>query len=237
MSRSFHPRRIVRTLLVLLALSCLAVVAAQEAPREGITVRGHGTVYGEPDEAVLQVGVEFTDPEARTLIESTSEAMRGVQEALRDAGVEERDIRTVTFDLYQEEPQDREGTSLPARYRLVHLVEVTVREVDDVGEILSVAVEAGADRIGGVRFGLSDASALEAQARRGAVEEARDKAAQLAQAAGRTLGEVLRIDELGDAPASRAGFESRALTMESSAPVASGSLAVRVDVSVVYALE
>lgn len=229
-----------------LALACAALIAvlslgtagAQEAVQEQVRVSGSGVVYGEPDQAVLELGVEATDPDARTVIDATSEAMTALQAALQAMGVDERDIRTVVFDLYREEPYGDDGEPQPVRYRLIHLVEVTVRDVDAVGDLLAAAVEAGADRVGGVRFGLSDASELEAQARRVAVENARAKAEDLAEAAGRSVGRALSIDEGGMLPPPQP-TESRMMSLDAggAAPVSAGQLAVRVDVYVVYALE
>lgn len=233
----------VTALVMLLSLGAaraqdLGPARAYEAPGDRVVVSGQGVVYGEPDQAVLELGVEATDADARAVIEATSEAMRELQEALVAQGVREDDIRTTIFDLYREEPLDGGGEPLPERYRLIHMVEVTVREVSAVGDILAEAVDAGADRIGGVRFGLSDPGALQEQARRAAVQDARSKAETLSEAAGRTLGEALRIEETDGAEPPRP-FESRTMSLAAAdaAPVAPGRLAVRVNVTVAYALE
>ena len=224
--------------LILLLAAGLGAAPAQEAPLpDQVTVRGEGTVHGTPDEAVLELGVEAVDADARTVIDRTSAAMTSLQEALSLHGVDERDVRTTVFDLYREEPRDEEGAPLPARYRLVHLVQVTLRDIDAVGDVLASAVEAGADRVGGIRFRIADVSELEDQARRAAVADARETAETLAEAAGRSLGPALRIGEIDEPPRPTGGFESRAMALDSAAPVATGQLAVTVTVSMVYALE
>lgn len=223
---------------VLLALLSLGTAAAQEVQRDQVTVPGSGAAYGEPDQAVLELGVEAADRDARSVIDATSEGMRRLLQALESQGIPDRDVRTVRFDLHREEPYDDRGEeATPVRYRLVHLVEVTVRDVNAVGDVLVAAVDAGADRIGSVRFGLAEPAALEERARRAAMDDARAKARQLADAAGRSLGAALRIDEAGDVQPPRPESARMMSLGGDAAPVTTGRLAVRVSVRVVYELE
>lgn len=223
--------------IVLAALLLAGAAAAQEAVAEpGVVVRGSGIAYGEPDRAVLELGVQTRDPDVRRALAEADDTMRRVRRALRAAGVAEEDFRTTTFQLWREEEFDRDGAPRGAAYRVTHLVEATVREVEGVGEVIAGAVEAGANQIGGVRFALAHPAELERRARTQAMEDARAKAEQLAEAAGARLGDALTIQETGgggDPPMPLAMMEARAA---GPSPVSAGQLAVRVEVTVRYAL-
>jgi uncharacterized protein YggE len=72
---------------------------------------------------------------------------------------------------------------------------VTVRDTDQLGELLDAAVNAGANSIYGVTFYVDDQTAAASEARVEAVEDARTKAEELASAAGMTLGPMVALSE------------------------------------------
>lgn len=223
-----------RTLVAVLAVLTLGAAALAQ---EGVTVQGAGVVHGEPDRAVLELGVQTRDPDVRAALAEADELMRAVRRALLRAGVAEEDLRTTTFQLWREENYDREGVLRGSIFRVTHLVEATVREVDAVGEVIAGAVEAGANQIGGVRFAIADPAELERRAREAAVEDARAKAEQLARAAGARLGPVEMIVESGGGGAPPVPVAMMEARVGGGSPVSTGQLAVRVEVMVRYGLE
>ena len=116
---------------------------------------------------------------------------------------------------------------------------MTVRDTDNLGEILDAAVTAGANSIYGVTFYVDDQTAAASEARVKAVENARTKAEELATAAGMTLGPVVAIAEgappvIGPIYAGRGGGE---MAMDAAAvPVEPGSTTVAVDVTMTFEL-
>lgn len=238
------PRLGVALLWTLLALALPGALAAQEAGPPGadrIEVAGRGIVHGEPDVAHVQLGVERTAPEVGAALSDANQALAAVREALLQHGVAEEDVRTETFDVRQDRQRDGEGRVQDTTYRVVHMLAVRSTDLDGLGELLSAAVNTGADRIGAIRFELEDPGALEERARTLAMEDARGKARQLADAAERTLGPVRVVREGGgggltgdDAPAAEL-LSARAVA--SDVPVATGTLAVEVRLEVIFALE
>ena len=77
-------------------------------------------------------------------------------------------------------------------------IEVRVDEIDRVGEILDVVVQAGATSVSGVRFDLQDRADVERDALRLAVVDARGRAEAAAAGAGRTVDRILKIDDTRD---------------------------------------
>jgi uncharacterized protein YggE len=113
---------------------------------------------------------------------------------------------------------------------------VTVRDLGRLGDLLDGALTAGADGVGGVRFFVTDDTALRDRPRRAAVTDARRAAKVLAEAADARLGRIMSIAEGGASPAPR----PRALAMAAGSarvPVAPGEIVARVRVHVVYVLK
>jgi uncharacterized protein YggE len=126
----------------------------------------------------------------------------------------------------------------PPSYEVFHAsntVEVTVRDLDKAGAIISAATRAGSNEIGGIDFTIEDPKPIEEKAREKAVADARARAEQLAKLAGVTLGPVLSIQESGGGgyyPAPMAMMKSAA----ADAPVERGELKVTRQVQVRFAI-
>lgn len=120
-------------------------------------------------------------------------------------------------------------------YNATNSVEVTIRDLNAAGKVLSAATSAGADQLYGIRFELEDLSPLQGEARQKAVADARSRAERLAQLAGVKLGPAVSIMEMegGNGPIMPM---SSMMRMDASAPVERGELTVTSTVQIVYAL-
>lgn len=225
--------------LMLVTLATLGSSLAQ-APQAGtLTVTGSGTVYGQPDRALLEIGVNLSDETLSVALENANSAIRDISEALREAGVAEDDIRTSYFNIWQEQPYSPEGPAGTPIYRVNHILSVTVRDTGEVGELLDAAIDAGANTVNGVQYTLADPETLAGEAREAAFANARAKAEQLAELAGRELGPVLALsDGSGFLPVAPVAAEGMAMRgdMGSSVPVTGGQLAVSASVTVQFGL-
>jgi uncharacterized protein YggE len=85
--------------------------------------------------------------------------------------------------------------SIRGHYRVTNMVEVTIRDLNQVSQILGRATEVGVNNVWGVSFELEDPYALRAQARAQAMERAKQSAAELARLAGVKLGDVVAVSE------------------------------------------
>jgi hypothetical protein len=155
----------------------------------------------EPDIAVLSIGVEAL---AKALPDATRDAdarMRRVVDALKEAGVDPRDVRTTRYDVGMERRFDPKlGT--PGEivgYRVVHELRVVVRDRDPAraGAALEAALGAGSNLVHSVSFEKDDSTAERSRALALAIEAARAKAEVMARAAGVTLGELREVSEAG----------------------------------------
>lgn len=218
------------TLLVLLVPG---VARAQAEP--GIHVTGSGVAYGAPDQALIDIGVSVDDPSVAEVLRRAEEAMQDVRQAALALGVEEADVRTVSFNVWREELRDRDGNVTGERYHVQHSYQVVARDASAVGALLTAMVEAGANQVGGIQYTLSDPAELQRQAREAAMSDARRKAEELASLAGLTLGTPYTITEFTAAGGPSAAYALREGLGGGS--VSAGELAVRIDVEVRFAVE
>ncbi len=120
-------------------------------------------------------------------------------------------------------------------YTATNSVEVTIRNLDAAGTVVSAATSAGANQLYGIRFEIEDLAPLLADARKKAVDDARQRAERLAQLAGVKLGPAVSITELDGGGGGPVPMYAMA-KMESAAPVERGELTVSTSVQIVYAL-
>jgi uncharacterized protein len=221
--------------VVLAAALLTAPALAQVIPPAAISVTGEATVSVPPDLAEIDGGVTSEAKTAREASEANNAAMGKVLQALKGAGIEEKDIQTARLSLQPQSAPNRSGPAAIAGYRAGNRVTIRVRDVTKVASVIDTLVGAGANEIGGINFVVSQASKLLDEARERAVADARRKAEIYARAAGVTLGAPLSISEQGNA--APVPYRRMAAGMAASAPVAHGEETLAVTVSVSWAIK
>jgi len=212
-----------------------APVLAQVVPPATISVTGEATVSVPPDLAQIDGGVTSEAKTAREASEANNAAMGKVLQALKGAGIEEKDVQTSRLSLQPQSAPNRTGPSAISGYRASNRVTIRVRDVTKVANVIDTLVGAGANEIGGINFVVSQASKLLDEARERAVADARRKAEIYAKAAGVTLGAPLGISEEGNS--APVPYRRMAAGMAVSAPVAQGEETLAVTVSVSWAIK
>ncbi len=227
----------------LVALACTektTTVLPGNEEQPGISVSGSGSAFGQPDVAVLSLGV---DAEADSVAEAraeAAEAMDAMLAALKEGGVADEDVQTTRFNV---EPRYdyRDDQRRLIGFAVTNLVTAKIREIDEVGDLIDTTLAAGGDlaRIEYLSFTIDDPSALEDEARREAMEDARSRAETLAEAAGVELGAPHSISEGGGpVPIAFGAADAMRLAEEDvETPIELGELEVQVSVQVVYRLE
>ena len=138
------------------------------------------------------------------------------------------------------EPPARQPVRTAYVYNASNTVYVTVRDLSKLGDVLSRAVEAGANRAWGISFEIDEDDSLVREARAQAVQDARARARQLAKLADVRLGRVLSIAdaEFGGGGPTPPPMPGRfAMAEMKSVPTESGQLAVRHQVQVVFEID
>ncbi len=200
---------------------------------------GQGTASARPDLARIALSVESVDEDADRAIRDNNRRTQAVIEAAKQLGVEEEDIQTTDYRLWIEERHDNNGWPTgERRYHVTNSLVIRLRAIDKTGELLSAIIEAGANKIQDISFGIADTSALEEEARRQAIANARAKAETMAQALGVEVGDVLYVTESHYVPTIY-GMAEEAKMMAAateSVPIETGSFNVKVNVTVIFAI-
>ena len=223
--------------LAMVAALPMAAAAAEDGPAT-LTVSGEATASAAPDMATIRIGVETEAETAGAALEANNAEASRMIESLKGAGVAAKDIQTGTLMVHPRHAnmdRTRPGEAPEiVGYRVINEVAVTIRDLDGFGALLDRVVEAGANRINAIRFGLTDDSELGDEARREAVADARRRAGVLAEAAGVRLVRVLSVTDGGGGPRPMPAMMERAQAMDMNVPVEAGEVAVRASVTVVW---
>lgn len=221
------------------------LAAARSAPAavpEGVTVTGDGRVTGEPDTLRATVGVHVVRADVDEAFEDAATAADRVLDAIREQGVEDEDIQTRDFSVRPEREHRPEGPPRVTGYAVRNLVEVTIHDVDQAGELLAAVADAAGDdaRVEGLRFSLEDNEDQLAAAREDAFDDARSKAEHYAELAGAELGELVSVTETSAQlpPPTPLPTDEAALAPDRArAPILPGEQEVGVQIRATWALQ
>ena len=213
-------------LLILGLTGCTAQNSAQ-APAESVTAGGSGRATAAADVVQLTLGVDSEGADTGTVRQQNAETVQAAVDFLTGMGVDQSDIRTESINL---------GERYNGGYEMSTTLTVLLREPDRAGEAIDGVVEAGVNNIYDVEYGVADEAALYEKALEDAAADARESAQKMAEAAGRTLGEVISVEESSDGSAAVRQQEEDGSFSDGvlSSP---GDLSVTAEVRVTFALE
>ena len=208
---------------------------------QGITVVGIGTATGTPDMAQVNVGVETEAVDVQKAVNDNQTKMTALLAALKAQGIDSKDIRTSNYSVYTERvtppASSAEVSSDQMLYHVTNQVDVTVRDVNQIGDVLDKAVAAGANNIYGVNFSVENTAKLEADARAKAVADGRARAEELAQLNGVQLGDVLTVSEVVGSSPYPMDYSAKGMGGGGGTPVQPGELEMSVSIQITYAVK
>lgn len=161
---------------------------------EGITVTGEGIAYATADIARVRFGVQETANSVDTVRDRLNDKIDRVRDELDELNIDDKDIKTVEYNLYPERDY-RYNPSRITGYTGRHSYLVTIRDLDDINDVVDAITRAGANDVSNVTFDLDDPDEYVEEAREEAIEEAKDKAADIAKSADIKLGKLISIRE------------------------------------------
>ena len=238
---------------VLPAAAAPAKQAATQAPAGAvvsrtITVVGNGEIKVKPDVANTTVGVEALGPTVDAAMADAGARMTSVLAALKKMGIADKDIQTSNFSINFERQGDQKPVTAQATpgkfeppagfYRVSNMVQVTIRDLTKVGDVIDTAVTAGANNVWGISFSLDNTKALETQAREAAVKDARARAEALAGLTNVQVGDVMAISEVvGNQPVPMYSSAKAQGLGGGGTPSEPGEVTFTTQIQVVYAIK
>jgi len=238
--------------LIILAVSALKefrFIGSGVAASNTISVSGKGEVFAVPDTATFSYSVMDTAKDVVTAQTSVNTKGNAIMAYLKGQGIAEKDIQTTDYSVNPH--YEWKQTICPAGgycpggkqtltgYDVNETVTVKVKDTNKAGELLSGIGSKGATNLSGLSFTIDDQTALEAQARTKAIDDARKKAEELAKELG---VDIVRVVGFSEDNGGRQYYAAKTMAMDSaagaqSAPapeIAMGQNKITSNVSVTY---
>ncbi|HEX8087602.1 MAG TPA: SIMPL domain-containing protein [Blastocatellia bacterium] len=197
-------------------------------PRPSIRVTGEAIIVAKPDQALIDVGVVTQAQNAQDAASQNAQKQEAVISALRKAMGAGADIKTTGYSLNPNyRYPERGGQPTITGYTASNTVQVKTGDLTQLGKIIDLATQSGANNIQSLRFMLKDEQAARANALREAAIRARAKADALASALGLRVQRVLFVEESGQATPLPIYARAEMAAAPAQTPVEPGTIDVR----------
>jgi uncharacterized protein YggE len=223
-------------------IGCAAAATTDTVNSNVISVSGSGSVTGSPDRAQLTFGVQTENANVKTAQSDNAVQMNAVIDALVAAGIPKDQMKTTGYSIY---PVYQDSTGLLNQkiksYQVTNTLQVTLKDVNQTGNVIDTAVTAGVNNVNSIQFMLSDeqAQSLRSEALKNAVILARADANVVAAALGVNITGVQSADiSQGYTPIVYDNYQAGAATAKSvvPTPVQPGDITVTAQVSITYSI-
>ena len=177
------------------------------SPKQPFTVQGSSTLTAEPDQAQIYFAVTKT---SLTLSEAQSQAntfVNTIVTNLQALGIAKKYIKTENYNSYPNYEQPNPKMMMPVRpdiqtqtivsYTVSENVTITIHDITNINKVIDAVTKDGAENISGPNLNFSEDKqrSLTNEARVKAITDAKQKAHDIAQAAGIHLGRIVNIQE------------------------------------------
>lgn len=179
-----------------------------------ITLGGHGEVSAIPDIANIYFTIQKEGKTVKEAQDAVALIEKSALDFLKNNGVAEKDIKTsnssfnpkyqYVYDAKSLMPCNefgcppRPGKNVISGYEASESITVKIRKVDDVGAVMQGLGTTGVSDLNGPNFAIDNEDSLKAEARKKAIDDAREKAKVLAKDLGVTLGRIANFSESGN---------------------------------------
>jgi hypothetical protein len=177
--------------------------SVQPGTYRSFSVTGEGRAITVPD--VAQFTFSVISQGGKDVVKTQQDNTKKVNAViafLKENGIDAKDIKTQGYNV---DPQyqyyECRGGACPpptiTGYNVTQTVLVKIRNFDKTGDILSGVVAKGANSVSQLSFVTDDPTGVKSLAREEAIKKAKDKAEEVAKAAGFKIGKLIAIDEGG----------------------------------------
>lgn len=193
---------------------CLCIAAstmAQSNMDALVTVTGEGKIIAVPDLVTINLGVETTGKDPKTVKAENDQAIDAVLSYTKKMGITQNNVKTEYVNLNKNYNYDNKTTTYTARQTM----SIKMENMDKYEEVVEGLMTEGVNTINGIQFSTSKQEEYEQKARTQAVLNAKEKAQQYLSPLGQKVGSVRTITESG-----ASSPQPRSMMMKSSAMMA-----------------
>ncbi len=225
----------IKTLLIL-AITTTTMMAQNTLPPPTIDVTGEGIVRTVPDEVTINIRIENTGENTKILKEQNDATINEVLKFLKKTGIDDKDVRTEYMNLSKNYDYNSKTYTFAANQSL----SVKLRDLKKYEPVMKGLLDTGINRIDGVSFSSSNKEALESQARKKAVENAKMKAVEYASVLSQTVGKAVSISEFRNSAGPQPMMYKSAMMADESSgsqqTISPGEMEIRTTVNVSFLL-
>lgn len=209
-------------------------------PATTISVSGEGKEFIKPDIATINIGVIKQNADLLVAQKEATDVMGRAIATLKGKGIEDKDLKTVSFNIYPQYDYVR-GVQRFRAYEVRQTLEVKIRDLSKIGEILSNLAGVGANEIGSLNFTVDNPKATQEKARAAAIKEAKDKAVALARDLEVRLVKIANYSESGGSQPpifyAKAEYAMGMGGAPSAPPIPTGENEVKINVVITYEIK
>ncbi|TGD56564.1 SIMPL domain-containing protein [Flavobacterium humi] len=182
-------KNLVVTLVTLFTVMTYAQDQKQPIPQ--INVAGEGKIKVTPDQAVITLGVENTGKEASEVKKANDIIVEKVIKFIKQNNIPQADFQTTAVNLYKNYDYEKKKYNYVANQTIC----ITLKDIKKYDEFMMGITDTGITNINGVEFKSSKLEQHQAEARRRAMLDAKQKATDYASALSQKVGKVILISD------------------------------------------
>ena len=229
-----------KKVFIIIALVFAGLVEAQEQKHQvpQISVSGEGKVKVTPDQAIITVGFQNSGKDAKEVKSLNDEVVDRIIKFLKKSGISATDYQTNAVSLNKNYDYEKKKFNFQANQSL----SITLKDLAKYDDIMMGLNDAGVNSIQGVEFKSSKMEEYETEARKKAMINAKQKAADFVSVLGQKVGKALLITDNSQVFIPQPMYKGNMMAMaaEESSPretLAIGEIIIITNVSVTFLLE
>ena len=226
--------------VLILALLVAGISQAQEPKPQvpQISVTGEGKVKVTPDQAVVTVGFQNSGKDVKEVKTLNDEVVDKVIKFLKKSGIPSTDYKTNNVSLNKSYDYEKKKYTFMANQTL----SITLKDLSKYDEIMMGLNDAGVNTIQGVEFKSSKMEEFEREARKKAMNNAKQKATDYVSVLGQKVGKALLISDNSQVFYPQPMFKGNMMAMAAEADnsretLAVGEIEINANVNVTFALD
>lgn len=226
---------------ILTFLTAILLTTAATAFGGDLNLQGEGKVTAKPDMGYISVAVVTESLTAAEAVAANTTAMNKLYAVIDEQKIPRSDVQTSDFSVQPKHVYEKDKEPRISGYVASNQVMVKICFLHKMGGVLDALIKEGANRVGGVSFGVKDSKELLDKARVLAMKDAKDKAKLYADAGGFTIVKFKNISESVGGGGGRPMYRAKAASADAvgggDVPVSGGELTFQVNVNVTWEIE
>ena len=161
-----------------------------------VSFSGEGKVVAKPDIAKISLSIVTDALTSKTAQDENSKKSKTVTDYLKKQNIDDKDIKTTGYNIYpQYKYPQYGGQPTITGYQVNQSMEIRIRDLDKVSNILDGIVASGTNQVSQLSFEIDNPDALKSEARAKEIADAKSKANELKSQVGISLGKIINFSE------------------------------------------